>query len=292
MRVIITGAKGQLGNDLAKAFAGEELSLWDIQELDITDFAAVSREIGKVKPHLIINSAAYTNVDGCESEMETAFKINAVGTQNLAIAARANGSDIVYVSTDFVFDGDTSDPYTEFDDPNPLSVYGRSKLAGERYVTSLTNRHYIVRTAWLYGHGGNNFVKTIIKLARERDQLRIVNDQIGSPTYSLDLAYKIAEISRSGGYGIYHATNSGSCSWYDFTLEILRHDGSQTPVVPIASSELNRPAPRPAFSELRNLSLELRGLTPMRPWQEALADYFAAAPETTNSAAVADKTVK
>lgn len=278
MRVVITGANGQLGTDLARAFAGEELFLWDLPEHDITDFTAISSEIEKVNPDLIVNSAAYTNVDGCESDAETAYKVNTVGTQNLAIAARAAGSAIVYVSTDFVFDGNKGEPYTEFDDPNPLSVYGRSKLAGERYVAEFTDRHFIVRTAWLYGHGGNNFVKTILKLARERDELRIVSDQVGSPTYAMDLAFKIAEIARSGGYGIYHAVNSGSCSWYEFTKEILVQAGIEVSVVAIGSDELDRPAKRPSNSVLRNLSLELRGMKPMRPWREALTDFFAARP--------------
>ncbi|HEX21159.1 MAG TPA: dTDP-4-dehydrorhamnose reductase [Actinobacteria bacterium] len=274
MKIIVTGSKGQLGHDLAEALAGHDLILLDINELDITDFNAVLRKVDEVKPQALINSAAYTNVDGCEENPALAYKVNAVGTQNLAIACQKFDIAMLYVSTDFVFDGNHDVPYTEFDDPNPLSVYGRSKLAGERYVASLLNKYFIVRTAWLYGTHGHNFVKTMLKLAAQRDKLAVVNDQFGSPTFSRDLAQKIAEIIVTGEYGLYHAVNTGSCSWFDFSREILRQAGVDIPIKPISSHELERPAPRPAYSVLKNYSLELRGFSPMRPWKSGLTEYF------------------
>jgi len=274
MRIIITGSEGQLGYDLSEALAEHDLVLLDINELDITDFNAVIKKINDIKPQALINSAAFTNVDGCEENPALAYQVNAIGTQNLAIACQKADAAMLYVSTDFVFDGAKKSPYTEFDDPGPLSVYGRSKLAGERYVSSLLNKYFIVRTAWLYGLHGHNFVKTMLKLAAQRDELTVVNDQFGSPTFSRDLAQKIAEIIVTGEFGLYHAVNAGSCSWFDFSREILRLAGLDTPIRPISSGELNRPAPRPAYSVLKNYSLELRGFSPMRPWKSGLAEYF------------------
>lgn len=274
MKILVTGADGQLGNDLANVLTAHDVRLSQKDEMDITDFSAVAERVRDFGPDAVIHGAAYTDVDGCETDPMQAYRVNAVGTQNIAIVCRQVDAALLYVSTDFVFDGRKTTPYTEFDDPNPLSVYGRSKLAGERYVSSLLNEYFIVRTAWLYGHAGKNFVKTILKLAAEKDELRIVSDQVGCPTYSRDLAQKIADIVESGGYGLYHAVNEGSCSWYDFGCEILRLAGINKTIIPISSAELNRPAPRPAYSVLKNLSLELRRFAPFRPWQEALAEYL------------------
>lgn len=274
MRIVVTGSKGQLGHDLAEVLADHDLVLLDIKELDITDFNAVLRKLDEFRPEILINSAAFTNVDGCEENPNLAYQVNAVGTQNLAIACQKVNAAMLYVSTDFVFDGNSDTPYTEFDEPNPLNVYGRSKLAGERYVTSLLSKYFIVRTAWLYGTHGHNFVKTILKLAADKNELTVVNDQFGSPTFSRDLARKIAEIIVTDGYGLYHAVNGGSCSWFEFSREILRQAGIDKPIKPISSRELNRPAPRPAYSVLKNYSLALRGFSPFRPWEAGLAEYF------------------
>ncbi len=274
MRVLITGAKGQLGKDLIKAFSAEEIIAHDVDTLDITDFEAVQNEFLKQKPDVVINSAAFTNVDGCESNPEGAYAVNAVGTANLAMATNAVDGSMLCVSTDYVFDGSATKPYLEWDPANPASVYGASKRAGEEALMSLTNKFYIARTAWLYGHGGNNFVKTIQKVAKEKGELKVVDDQRGSPTFTWDLARKIYEIVKSNQYGIYHVTNSGDTTWYEFTKEILRLSNIEAKVDPCATDEFPRPAKRPAYSVMENFNLKLRGFKPMRPWQEALKDYF------------------
>lgn len=274
MKIIITGADGQLGSELQRALHGHDLYPVDIEEMDITDFAAVTAKVARFGPDVIIHGAAYTDVDGAELNPDIAYKVNAAGTQNLSIAARAAGAAILYVSTDFVFDGAKGAPYNEFDDVNPLSVYGRSKLAGERYVQTLTNNYYICRTAWLYGRNGHNFVKTMLKLGEEGKTIRVVDDQFGSPTNAADLAAKLAEIALSGRFGIYHTTNVGEVSWYGFAGKIFELAGIDVDLRPIDSTQMERPAPRPAYSVLRPFNLELQGLAPMRPWDEALADYF------------------
>jgi dTDP-4-dehydrorhamnose reductase len=265
-----------LGRDLIAVLDGHELYSFDL-DWDITDAAAVAKDCAAIKPDLIINSAAYTDVDGCETNVDLAYRVNAIGPHNLALAARAGGIPLVSVSTDFVFDGTKTTPYDEFDTPRPMSVYGRSKLAGENLVREVCPEHYIIRTAWLYSRHGHNFVKTMLKLAGERDTLTVVDDQIGSPTFSLDLATRIAELISTGWYGTYHVTNSGQTSWYGFARAILEQAGlDPEKVKPMTSAELDRPAPRPAFSVLANYAADLRGLAPMRDWREALAAYFEA----------------
>lgn len=275
MKILITGAAGQLGSDLKDVLGGShDLALFDL-DLDVSDFAAVSKASANFKPEVIINSAAFTDVDGCETQSDLAYSVNAIGAQNLALAARAAGAVYMTVSTDFVFDGLKTTPYDEFDAPNPLSVYGRSKLAGETMVREVCPEHFIVRTAWLYGRNGNNFVKTMLRLADERDEITVVDDQLGSPTFSLDLARRMAELMDSGWYGTYHVTNSGQTTWNGFAKSILSL-GGQNPdkIKPMKSADLNRPAPRPAYSVLRNYVSELRGLAPMRPYEDALREYF------------------
>lgn len=274
MKILITGADGQLGTELQAVLSGHDLWAVDIEEIDITDFTAVKSKVFDFGPELIIHGAAFTDVDGAELNPDAAFKVNAIGTQNLCVAARSAGAAILYVSTDFVFDGAKGAPYNEFDDANPLSVYGRSKLAGERYVQSLTDNFYICRTAWLYGRHGHNFVKTMLKLGEKDGTIRVVDDQVGSPTNAADLAAKLAEIALSGRFGIYHTTNGGETSWYGFAAKIFELAGMEVDLCPIDSSHIDRPAPRPAYSVLRPLSLELQGLKTMRPWQEALGEYF------------------
>ncbi|TET53242.1 MAG: dTDP-4-dehydrorhamnose reductase [Actinobacteria bacterium] len=273
MKVLITGAKGQLGQDLQKVFADEEVAAYDL-DLDITDLSPLLKKFESFKPDTIIHAAAYTDVDGCEKNQDTAFEVNALGTANVAIAANYVDAQMLYVSTDYIFDGESDKPRTEFDNVNPQSVYGKSKLAGEKAVSSLTNKFYIARTAWLYGHGGANFVKTILRAAKEKGKLKVVDDQRGSPTFSLDLAEKIKEIVKSGQYGTYHVTNSGECSWFDFAKKIVELGGINAQITPCSTKEYPRPAKRPAFSVLRNYNLELRGFKPMRSWQDALESYF------------------
>jgi len=274
MRIILTGADGQLGHDLRRTLDQHDLIPFTLEDLDITDFSSVVKKIEEVGPEIVVNCAAYTDVDGCESNKALAYQVNAVGPQNLAIACEMAGAALLQVSTDFIFDGSKGSPYQEFDLPNPLSVYGLSKLAGEKYVSSLTNRYYIVRTAWLYGQSGNNFVKSILKIAGEKEKLQIVDDQIGSPTFTYDLAERIADIITSKGYGIYHVVNGGQCSWYDFGKKILEIAGLEREVEPISSNDLDRPAKRPKYSVLDDLSLRLRGFSSLRSWEAGLVAYF------------------
>lgn len=274
MRVLITGASGQLGTDLQLVLKGKhELSPFDL-DLDVTDARAVKEKFSQVLPEVVIHAAAYTDVDGAESDPLSAYRVNALGTQNVALACQKLDAAMVYVSTDYVFDGTKNEPYLEFDATNPLSVYGKSKLAGEIYTTTLLNRFYLVRTAWLYGKSGRNFVKTILKLAEEKEELQVVADQIGSPTCSFDLAQVIARLIETEWYGFYHAVNTGFCSWRDFAISILKAAGKEgIRVKSITTAELGRPAPRPSYAVLKNQALEMRGIK-MRHWEEALQDYF------------------
>lgn len=275
MKVLITGANGQLGTDLKAVLAGKhEVFPFDL-ELDVTDSFAVEEKLREILPEVVIHAAAYTDVDGAENDPESAYRVNAQGTQNVALACQKIGAAMVYISTDYVFDGTKGAPYLEFDHPNPLNVYGMSKLAGEIYTTTLLDRFYLIRTAWLYGRSGKNFVKAILKLAEEKKELSVVDDQIGSPTYSFDLAEVIAALIETGWYGFYHAANAGSCSWREFALEILQAVGREgVRVKSISTAELGRPAPRPPYSVLKNQALEMRGIK-MRHFRKALQDYFA-----------------
>lgn len=273
MRIVLTGSEGQLGTDVLRACEGlHEVIAHDL-DLDITDRDAVSSRIEEVRPDIVLNAAAYTDVDRAESEELEAFRINAMGAQNLAMACRSAGAALLHVSTDFVFSGGRGLPYDEFDTPDPVSVYGRSKYAGECYVRSLLDRHYICRTSWLFGSGGPNFVRSIVRAGRQNPEVSVVNDQEGSPTYSRDLARRLLEIIQTGAYGTYHVSNSGRCTWYEFTRQIFAAAGIETPVVPIATEELGRPAPRPRCSVLRSLALPMQGLSPMRHYSEALAEF-------------------
>ena len=274
MRILLTGSNGQLGTDFRRAAgAGHEIVAHDL-DLDITDRAVVASLVAEVEPDLVVNAAAFTNVDGAEADELAAYRVNALGPQNLALACQAEDIPLLHVSTDFVFSGDASEPYTEFDRPDPRGVYGKSKYAGEQYVSGLLDCFYICRTSWLYGVGGGNFVKTMLKAGRERDEVRVVDDQEGSPTYSLDLARKILEIIETGAFGVYHLSNRGSITWNRFTRDIFEIAGIDTPVLPISTAELARPAPRPRYSTMRGLALEIAGIEPMRGYREALEDFI------------------
>jgi dTDP-4-dehydrorhamnose reductase len=270
VKILITGSRGQLGQELVETLPerGHEVVALSRSELDVADREAVQRSIEAYSPELVINAAAYTNVDGCETETDLAYLVNALGPRNLAQACERRGCQLLHVSTNYVFDGESDRPYEPFDPPNPISAYGRTKLAGEEYVKHLLNRWYIVRSAGVYGRG-HNFVRTMLRVATERDVLKVKSDEFISPTYARDLAWGIAEVVESGGYGLYHLTNAGSCSWYEFAREIFRLAGVGVEVVPIPGSEYPLPAARPANGLLSSLgSLELHH------WKEALADYL------------------
>jgi dTDP-4-dehydrorhamnose reductase len=274
MKVLLTGCRGQLGIELIRQMNnGFEIVETDIHNLDITNPKQVFDIVNQTKPGIIINSAAYTNVDGCELEEANAFRVNAIGAQNLAAAALDIGAKIVQVSTDYVFDGTGCTPKREYDPVNPQSVYGKSKALGEKMVRDINPKHFIIRTAWLYGEG-NNFVRTMLKLAKEKDELSVVNDQFGSPTSTVDLAKCIIELMNNESYGTYHGTCEGQCSWYDFARRIFEVKGVAIKVNPITSEQLSRPAPRPKFSVLDNFMLKLIGLNSFRSWEEALEEYL------------------
>jgi len=247
----------------------------DLADFDISQEAAVQKAFRDLRPEFVYHLAAYTDVDGCEANPTLAMQVNADGTANLASSCAKVGATMLYVSTDYVFDGSGQRPWLEDDNPNPLSVYGRSKLQGEKAVVSRSIPHFLVRSSWLYGPGGKNFVSTILKIAAERDDLRVVSDQRGSPTYTRHLALTLAQFIDCKSYGIYHVTGSGSCSWFEFTQAILKMAGfNHVRVAPISTQESARKAPRPAFSVLDNRRLTEIGLDLLPHWMEGLADYL------------------
>ena len=274
-KVLITGSNGMLGSSLLERLKKKySIKGITIEDADITDFEAVVKVIRKIKPDIVIHTAGYTKVDDCESNINLAYRVNAIGTRNVAMACQRIDASMVYISTDYVFDGTKNAPYIEFDAANPISIYGKTKLAGEEFVRQILNRFYIVRTSWLYGEGGVNFVDTIINKANTEKELKIVNDQRGSPTYTKDLADKIDEIISRERYGIYHVTNSGSCSWFEFAKKIVEYSNIKgVDVIPIKSNALNRPAKRPANSVMQNFMLELEGIPLLRSWEEAVGEY-------------------
>ncbi len=275
MKVLITGAKGQLGRELIKQMEREdyELILTDVDTLDITSSSQVYEYVNKFKPHVIVNCAAHTQVDKCEEEEDKAFLINALGPKNLAQAAYAIGAEMVHISTDYVFPGDINKPLTEFEVTNPQTVYGKTKLIGEELVKEFNPKHYIIRTAWLYGDG-NNFVKTMLALSLKNSTLKVVSDQIGTPTSTFDLAKVIIALIKSKDYGTFHCTCKGQCSWYDFAQKIFELKNIEVKVVPCSTEEYPRPAKRPKYSVLRNYMLENTIGDITRPWEEALEDYL------------------
>lgn len=274
MKVALIGATGMLGQDVMAVMAARHrMHPYPEEALDITDAGHVMRAMEALQPDALINCAAYTNVDGCETEQKTAMRVNGDGAGNLAVAAEKVGAKLLHVSTDYVFDGTAKTPYREDDPTGPVTFYGQSKLAGEEAVRGACGRHFIVRTAWLYGAHGNNFVATMLKLAGEKDRLSVVDDQVGSPTWTRDLAEGMCRLIETDAFGTYHATNGGMCSWYDFTREIFRLKDIHTPVEPVTSEQFPRPARRPAFSALDTGKLAALGIS-FRPWRDALAEYL------------------
>jgi len=276
LKILVTGANGQLGQELVRLPARPDIEIagFGRDELDVTDPEQCRNVIGSYKPEVVIHCAAYTKVDQAESEPDEAYRVNADGTRNAALAAEQIGAKFVYISTDYVFDGKANAPYRENDRPAPQSVYGKSKLAGEQWVQSLSSRYFIVRTSWVYGKYGSNFVKTMLRLAEERDRLKVVSDQVGSPTYTLDLAQFLLELGQTDHYGIFHASNTGACSWYEFAKAIFEERGMTVQVEPCTTAEFPRPAPRPAYSVLDHGAIRAHGLKPLRPWREALRSFL------------------
>lgn len=274
-KLLITGCSGQLGRALNRVYEGEQVQIinTDVPELDITNLDAVMRFVREQKPDVIMNCAAMTAVDLCESQYEKAFQINAVGPRNLSIAARETGAKLFQVSTDYVFSGNADHPYVETDRPDPQSVYGSTKLAGEQFVRDFADRYFIIRTAWLYGEG-KNFAATMLRLAESNDTVRVVRDQYGTPTSALELAKMMHVLEPTENYGIFHGTCEGQCSWADFAAEIFRQAGKNTNVEYITTAEYPTPTKRPAYSVLENQMLHLTTDFKMQQWQDALSVYL------------------
>lgn len=275
MKILITGANGMLGTDLTQLLTTQfEVIAIDIQQLDLIDNEATIDYITNLKPNIIINCAAYTNVDGCETEIDIAYKVNAVAPRNIAVAANNINAKFLHISTDYVFDGETDKPYQEDDTTNPLCIYGKSKLMGEDHVKNLSSKYFILRTQWLYGRNGNNFVKTMLKLADESPSIKVVNDQFGSPTYTRDLCAVIEQIIKTENYGTYHITNSGVTSWYEFAKTIFTLSNIEVDLKPCTTEEFPRPAHRPKFSKLDNYFWRINGFSELRNYKEALKYYL------------------
>ncbi len=270
--ILVVGGQGMLGTDLL-ALLGERGRGVDLPEIDITDIRSVQKVLTTLKPHLVVNCAAYTDVDGCEANAETAMQVNGEGVAFLALVTRDIGATLVQVSTDYVFDGGKGQPYRENDPPQPLNIYGESKLAGE-LNTDINPDHLLVRTQWLYGLHGKNFVETMLRLGREKERLAVVDDQIGAPTWTVDLARGIVALLDAGCRGTYHIANSGATSWNGFARAIFEESGMAVQVDPMTTEQLNRPARRPLHSTLDCGRLVAdTGFTP-QPWREALKRYL------------------
>lgn len=280
-KIIVTGCNGQLGRAINQIYENSteyECVNTDVAELDITNIDAVTKMVAEVKPYAIINCAAHTNVDACETDVDNAYKINAIGPRNLSIAATKNQAKMIHISTDYVFGGDATSPYLEFDSTGPKSMYGKTKLAGENFVKEFAKEHFIIRTAWLYGDG-KNFVKTMLHLSETNDKVRVVCDQYGSPTSAIELAKAIAYLLPTDNYGLFHGTCEGSTNWADFTKEIFRLAGKNTVVEAISSEEYSANAkaivaPRPSYSILENYMLKLTTNHMFAQWEDAIAEYI------------------
>ncbi|MCR5302845.1 MAG: dTDP-4-dehydrorhamnose reductase [Lachnospiraceae bacterium] len=283
-KIIITGSNGQLGRAIDKLYSSEseyefvrtDYNVPGFTDLNIADLDSVLSICREVRPYAIINCAALTNVDGCEVQKDAAYKINALGPRNMAIAASETGAKLVHISTDYVFAGDAQSPYTEFDSPAPKAMYGITKLAGENFVRQFCDRFFMIRTAWLYGDG-KNFVRTMLRLAGDHKEVSVVNDQIGSPTSAYELARAIFTLIGGENYGLFHGTCEGQCSWADFTKEIFRLAGADTVVNPVTSRQYKEMNPasadRPAYSVLENYMLKLTGSYEFADWEKAIRDF-------------------
>lgn len=277
MKILVTGASGQLGTDVVSELKkrGYTVIAADIAEMDITDEKSVTDFIESARPDVVVHCAAYTAVDAAESDEAKCEAINVNGTENIAKASVGVGAKLIYISTDYVYDGKGDKPHTEDEQTNPLSVYGRTKLGGELAVKKYTDKYFIVRTSWVFGKHGKNFVKTMLTLAETHDKLTVVCDQIGSPTYTPDLARLLADMCESDAYGVYHATNEGYCSWYEFAKEIFSLAGKNTEVEQIATKDYKCAAVRPLNSRLSKDKLSANGFERLPDWRDALERYLA-----------------
>lgn len=276
MKVLVTGVKGQLGYDVVKDLEkrGHQPIGVDRDEMDLMDNEAIRTFIMNLKPEAIIHCAAYTAVDKAEEEVETCYQINAESVKVISECAKELDVKLIYISTDYVFDGTKEGEYVETDVPNPINVYGASKLKGEQYVQTLLEKYYIVRISWVFGVNGNNFIKTMRRLGSERDELNIINDQVGSPTYTADLAPLLVDMMETDKYGIYHATNEETCSWYEFANEIFKQSGIEVKTNPITTNQYPTAAKRPMNSRMSKAKLKANGFNLLPTWQEALAHYL------------------
>jgi dTDP-4-dehydrorhamnose reductase len=276
MRCLVTGAAGLLGSELTAFLRrqNEDVTGWDLPSHDVTDVDRIINDTHGVGPDALFHLAAWTDVDGCERDPARATSVNFQGAWAAALAAEEAGCKFIYLSTDYVFDGKSGRPYRENDAPNPVSAYGRSKLMGEQAVVRTCKKRFIVRSSWLYGKHGRNFVDTIRQKCSQQPQIQVVSDQVGSPTYARDLCRPLWELARSEAYGIYHLTNSGQCSWFQLAEEIVRLTGAQCEIVPVDTTAAGRPAPRPAFSVLENRNFKRKFGKVLRPWPDALKSYL------------------
>ena len=277
MKVLVTGAKGQLGTDLMNELEkrGIESIGVDVQEMDITDKEACMRVISESKADAVIHCAAYTAVDAAEDNVDLCRKINGEGTRNVALACQATGAKLMYISTDYVFDGQGTRPWEPDDSRSPLNVYGQTKYEGELAVEELVEKFFTVRIAWVFGVAGKNFIKTMLRLGKERGAVSAVDDQVGSPTYTYDLARLLVDMIQTDYYGRYHATNEGFCSWYEFACEIFRQAGmDEVKVTPVSSDQFPVKAVRPANSRMSKAKLEENGFEPLPTWQDALGRFL------------------
>lgn len=284
MRVAVIGSNGQLGTDVFEAFtnAGHDVVGLTHADMDVRDASAVEHAFARVRPDLVVNTAAMHNVEACEADPSSALEINATGARILAEASRRHGSALMHVSTDYVFDGEKGTPYVETDQPRPLGVYGTTKLAGEQMIAEVLDAHYIVRTSGLYGHAPcrakprGNFVQLMLGLGRERGEVRVVTDEVVTPTYTADLAGQMVRIGESSRFGLYHATSQGETSWFDYAAAIFDLAGLTVTMTPAQSGDFPAKAPRPKYSVLDNSALRARGLDQMPHWRDSLAQYLQA----------------
>ncbi|SHK08092.1 dTDP-4-dehydrorhamnose reductase [Hathewaya proteolytica DSM 3090] len=288
MKIIITGANGQLASEIKriyddkrsalgainKDFLISELIFLDKDQLDISNEKNVEECLFSIRPNVVINCAAYTNVDGCETNQELAFKVNSLGPKNLARMCEILGAKLIHISSDYVYNGQGNEPFREYDLESPVSIYGKTKLLGDKYVQQFSSKYFIVRTSWVYGTKGKNFVYTIINKAKETGKLKVVNDQFGSPTNAEDLAYHIAKLISSEEYGVYHCTGNNICTWYDFACAIIKYTNIPCDISPCATGEFKTVAKRPAYSYLDNMMMRNTVGDDMRNWEDALCEFL------------------
>jgi dTDP-4-dehydrorhamnose reductase len=283
LKILLIGANGQLGSDLSKTLSKHQVTGTTHSIFDVTKPEQVVQQVQTLRPEVIINTAAFHKVDVCETEVLAAFQVNAVGVKNLCLAARAVEATLVHFSTDYVFEGNLRRPLTEQDETNPVNAYGVSKLAGEKIIRYLWEESFVIRTCGLYGHAGSsgkggNFVETMLQKAKANDPIRVVNDQVLTPTSTRELARKVAELIQTKQYGLYHVTSQGACSWYEFAATIFEIAGIKANLSPTTSAEFKSPAKRPAFSVLENAHLSKWGMDDLKSWQDALLQYVSERP--------------